>query len=437
MHYLTVSFSHKNSDITAREKLAFTETSKEEALATLTCEDTKISEAIIVSTCNRVEILASTNDTAKASTEIFEMLSRHSGLSIEELEGRADVFENEGAVHHLFAVTSSLDSVVIGETQIAGQIKDAFKFAYDRGHCSQKLSRVMHYAFKCAADVRNQTEIAKKPISVASVAVDKAKKLFGKLDGEIAVVIGTGEMGEIACKYLLTNGANVILVSRSKQKADEMGEKLGKNVTGADFGAIKELLNTHKLVFSATGAQHPIITDELVEERDFYRAWFDISVPRDIDVKKRDNLEVVTVDDLKDIVEQNQMLRAEEARIAYTLVGSYTMDFFKWIGTLSVDPIIKELREKAQLIAEKEIKNAVKKGFITKEHEEDVLKVLHSAFKKFMHDPTVNLKALANSPGLDTMVESLKYLHNLSSEAKIVDRYKCEYTVSGIDEGQD
>ena len=135
----------------------------------------------------------------------------------------------------------------------------------------------MHYAFKCAADVRNQTEIAKKPISVASVAVDKAKKLFGKLDGEIAVVIGTGEMGEIACKYLLTNGANVILVSRSKQKADEMGEKLGKNVTGADFGAIKELLNTHKLVFSATGAQHPIITDELVEERDFYRAWFDIS----------------------------------------------------------------------------------------------------------------------------------------------------------------
>ena len=102
-----------------------------------------------------------------------------------------------------------------------------------------------------------------------------------------------------------------------------------------------------------------------------------------------------------------------------------------------MDPIIKELREKAQLIAEKEIKNAVKKGFITKEHEEDVLKVLHSAFKKFMHDPTVNLKALANSPGLDTMVESLKYLHNLSSEAKIVDRYKCEYTVSGIDEGQD
>ncbi len=436
MHYLTVSFSHKNSDITAREKLAFTEISKEAALGALTSEETDISEAIIVSTCNRVEILVSTQDTEKASTEIFKMLSNHSGLSVEELEGRADVFENEGAVHHLFAVTSSLDSVVIGETQIAGQIKDAFKFAYDKGYCAQKLSRVMHFAFKCAADVRNQTEIAKKPISVASVAVDKAKKIFGKLEMETAVVIGTGEMGEIACKYLLANGAKVVLVSRSKQKAIDLGEKLGCNVTGADFGDLTELLNTHKLVFSATGAQHPIITEDFVEEKSFYRAWFDISVPRDIDVKKRDNLEVVTVDDLKDIVEQNQMLRAEEARIAYTIVGSYTMEFFKWIGTLSVDPIIKELREKAQNIAEKEIKNAVKKGFIAKEHEEDVLKVIHSAFKKFMHDPTVNLKALANTQRLDTIVESLKYLHNLTSEAKIVGGYKCEYASGDMDSEQ-
>lgn len=436
MHYLTVSFSHKNSDITAREKLAFTDISKEAALVALTLDGTDISEAIIVSTCNRVEILVSTQDTEKASTEIFKMLSNHSGLSIEELEGRADVFENEGAVHHLFAVTSSLDSVVIGETQIAGQIKDAFKFAYDKGYCAQKLSRVMHFAFKCAADVRNQTEIAKKPISVASVAVDKAKKIFGKLEMETAVVIGTGEMGEIACKYLLANGAKVVLVSRSKQKAIDLGEKLGCNVTGADFGDLTELLNTHKLVFSATGAQHPIITEDFVEEKSFYRAWFDISVPRDIDVKKRDNLEVVTVDDLKDIVEQNQMLRAEEARIAYTIVGSYTMEFFKWIGTLSVDPIIKELREKAQNIAEKEIKNAVKKGFIAKEHEEDVLKVIHSAFKKFMHDPTVNLKALANTQRLDTIVESLKYLHNLTSEAKIVGGYKCEYASGDMDSEQ-
>jgi glutamyl-tRNA reductase len=427
MHYLTVSFSHKNSDIAVRERLAFTEISKEAALRELT-QNEVISESAIVSTCNRVEILASSRDTQAAIAAVFEMLQKHSGLTLEELEGRADVFENEGAVHHLFAVTSSLDSVVIGETQIAGQIKDAFKFAYDRGYCSQKISRVMHFAFKCAADVRNQTQIAKNPVSVASVAVDKARKMLGTLEGEVAVVIGTGEMGELTCKYLTSNGAKVILVSRSKQKADEMAIRLGGSVEGADFLSVKELINTHKLLFSATGAEHPIIENGFVEKRDFARVWFDISVPRDIEISAHDDIEVVTVDDLQDIVQQNQSLRADEARIAYSLVGSYTMEFFKWISTLSVDPIIKELREKAQNIAEKEVKNAIKKGFIDKEHEEETLKLVHSAFKKFMHDPTVNLKALADSPRLDTIAESLKYLHNLSDEARVMDSYKCEYT---------
>ncbi len=428
MHYLTVSFSHKNSDITVREKLAFTDESKEAALKFLT-DQAVISEAIIVSTCNRVEIIVSTKETQEALAIVFEMLQKHSKLPIEELEGRADVFENEGAVHHLFAVTSSLDSVVIGETQIAGQIKESFKFAYDRGFCAQKLSRVMHYAFKCAADVRNQTKIAKKPVSVASVAVDKAKKILGDLENEVAIVIGTGEMGELACKYLLDSKARVILVSRNKQKADEMAARLGAFAQGADFASIKELINTHKLLFSATSAQYPIINNNLVEKKDFKRVWFDISVPRDIEISDHYGIEVITVDNLQDIVEQNQSLRAEEARAAYSLVGRYTIEFFKWISALSVDPIIKELRAKAQTIAEKEVKNGVKKGFIPKEQEEEITKLLHSAFKKFLHDPTVNLKALANSPKLDSVVESLKYLYNLSEEAKIMDSYKCEYLI--------
>jgi len=428
MHYLTVSFSHKNSDIAVREKLAFTDESKEAALRELT-QKPVISESIIVSTCNRVEIVVSAKEPQTALPHVFEMLQKHSGLPMDELEGRADVFENEGAVHHLFAVTSSLDSVVIGETQIAGQIKEAFKFAYDKGFCAQKLSRVMHYAFRCAADVRNQTEIAKKPVSVASVAVDKAKKIFGTLEDEIAIVIGTGEMGELACKYLLAGGAKVILVSRSKQKADEMAARLGNSVQGAEFADVKKLINTHKLLFSATSAQYPIIEDDIIEKTDFRRVWFDISVPRDIEISDNHGVEVITVDNLQDIVEQNQSLRAEEARAAYSLVGGYTIDFFKWISTLSVDPIIKELREKAQTIAEKEVQNAIKKGFIQKEQEEEITKLLHSAFKKFMHEPTVNLKALANSPQLDSVVESLKYLHNLSEDARIMDSYKCEYIV--------
>ncbi len=423
MHYLTLSFSHKNSDVAVREKLAFTEETKEKTLKTLTSNPI-ISEALILSTCNRVEIFVSSKDNSLAAPFIFEALCAHSGLSSEELEGRADVFENEGAVHHLFAVASSLDSIVIGETQIAGQIKDALRFAQERGFCANKISRVMQYAFRCAAEVRNQTQIAKNPVSVASAAVDKAKKMLGSLSGECAVVIGTGEMGSLACKHLLTAGADVILVSRSLQKAVDMAAELGANARGADYSQLSTLLNTHRLLFSATGAQHPIIDDNGVEKCEFRRVWFDISVPRDIEISDCHGVEVVTVDDLQDIVEQNQSLRAEEARIAYSLVGSYTIEFFKWISVLSVDPIIKELREKAQAIAEKEIKNAVKKGFIQQAQEEEIGKLLHSAFKKFLHEPTVNLKAIASSAKLDDTVEALKYLHNLSSDAK--ESYKPE-----------
>lgn len=423
MHYLTVSFSHKNSDIAVREKLAFDEESKERSLKMLT--DTKvISEAVIISTCNRVEVFVSAKDAGLAMPFVFDVLSEHSKLCQDELEGRADVFENEGAVHHLFAVASSLDSIVIGETQIAGQIKDAFRFAKEKGYAGNKISRVMQYAFRCAAEVRNQTEIAKKPVSVASVAVDKAKKLLGNLENECAVVLGTGEMGALACRYLYDAGAKVIIVSRTLEKAKAMAEEFGENASGADYSSVKELVNTHKLVFSATGAPHPVLEDFIVEKRDFRRIWFDISVPRDIEISEHHGIEVVTVDDLQDIVVQNQMLRAEEARTAYSLVGGYTVEFFKWISALSVDPIIKELRTKAQDIAEKEIKNAIKKGFIPKELEEEASKLLHSAFKKFMHEPTVNLKAMADNPRLESIVESLKYLHNLESEALVSCKYE-------------
>ncbi len=425
MHYLTVSFSHKNSDIAVREKLAFNDETKEAGLKTLT-QCPQISEAVIVSTCNRVEIIVSTKDTAAASESVFKMLSSHSKIDIDELEGRADVFENEGAIHHLFSVTSSLDSIVIGEAQIAGQVKDAFKFAQERGYCAGKLTRAMQYAFRCAADVRNQTEIAKKPVSVSSAAVDKAKRIFCSLEGVTAVVVGTGEMGELACRYLATAKANVILVSRTLAKANEMAAKIGDNVQGAEFKDLQKLLNSHPLLFSATSAPHPVIETSMVEHTSFKRVWFDISVPRDIEIGEVEGVEVITVDDLNDIVEQNQMLRAEEARTAYSLVGSYTIEFFKWINTLSVDPIIKELREKAQNIAEKELKNAIKKGFFAPEQEEEIAKLLHSAFKKFMHDPTVNLKALTGTQELENVAEALKYLHGLSDDAKVAETYKCE-----------
>jgi len=423
LHYLVASFSHKNCDIATREKMAFDDSAKQATLAKLTA-DHNINEAIILSTCNRVEIITSVKDCPLAEVAIFKALEDHSDLDFKELETRADLFENEGAVHHILSVTSALDSIVIGETQIAGQVKEAMKFAADNGFCGQKLTRVMQYAFKCAAEVRNKTEIARKPTSVASVAVDKAKKLLGSLENITAIVVGAGEMGTLACKYLKANNAKIVIVGRNREKTSKIAAEICEQIDIASFDELPYLLNTHPLVFSATSATHHIITEDMVKPCDFNRFWFDISVPRDIGVDSSGNLTVTTVDDLKDIAQTNMLQRADEAKIAYTIVGKYTVDFFKWINTLSVDPLIKSLRDKAEKSCEVELAKAIKKGFVAKEQEEAVKILLHSAFKKFLHEPTVNLKALSNSPKLESMADDLQYLFGLGEEATVLESYK-------------
>ena len=177
MHYLTISFTHKNTDIKVREKLSFVKGEKRVNFIEKLQEKKCINETIILSTRNRVEIVASASDCEQAIECIFNELSTISNVPQEELQSRADIYEDNGAIHHLFSVAASLDSLVIGETQIVGQLKDAFKFSTDAGYCGQKLSRAMHHMFRCAASVRASTQISQNPISVSSVAVAQAKDL--------------------------------------------------------------------------------------------------------------------------------------------------------------------------------------------------------------------------------------------------------------------
>jgi len=426
MHYLIISYSHKNSDIAIREKLAFNSDEKlKNGLSTLQdCDN--INEAIILSTCNRVEIIASVKNPMKASSTIFKMLHKNSGLSIEELEGRGDVYEDNGALHHLFCVASSLDSLVVGETQIAGQLKDAFKFSYENGFCSQKLSRAMHFAFKCAAEVRNTTDISKNPVSVASAAVTKAKALLGELGGDVAVVIGIGEMGMLTIKHLSNLGCNIVVANRDAEKAKEVAKEFPNIIAVESYSKIKELINRYKILFTATGAPHTIITDDMVEEKSFSRFWFDMAVPRDIDNITSPNVNIFAVDDLKDIVSKNMSLREEQAKAAYGIIGRYTMEFYKWMQSMSVDPIIKEMRNLAKESSEKELEKALSKGHIPKEYEDAVKKVLHNAFNSFLHDPTKKLKDIAEDPRSDMVVEAVKLLFGIDKEVLMLNKYKCE-----------
>ncbi len=435
MHYLTVSFSYKNTNIQMREKLAFNDEEVLNDFYMKLLSHESINEAIILSTCNRVEIMTSVKECERSLEHIFKELSKLTGVAIDELEGRGDVYEDTGAIHHLFSVVSSLDSLVIGETQIVGQVKKAFLHSYENRFCGQKLSRTMHHAFRCAALVRNSTDISKNPISISSVAVAKAKEIFGgSLGGYSAIVVGAGEMAELAAKHLANAGVNLIIINRSLQKAKELAERIESdvNIEVQPFSDLKKFINRYRLLFSATGAPHTVITKDMVERVDFERHWFDIAVPRDIEDCNCENVNIYAVDDLEDIVNKNKAIREEQAKRAYSIVGKATRDFYKWLQTLAVDPMIKEIRKKAKECYLKELERAIKKGYLPSEYRKQVEKILQQSFNTFLHEPTINLKKIADNPKADTIVQSMQYLFSLNEDSgveKRLDVYKCEYQI--------
>ncbi len=366
MSYLVISFSHKNTDIQTREKLAFAnEENKDRFLKQILSNDL-VKESILLSTCNRVEIITSVTKTNEASKVIVKKLSAYSDIDFDDLYDRADIYENDGAIHHLFSVASALDSLVIGETQIVGQLKDAFRFSIAKKYCGQNLPRALHYSFKCAAAVRNATSLGTGSVSVASTAVAKAKDIIGNTCSVKALVIGAGEMSELTIKHLLSAGLDVVLTSRDIKKAQILANTYDQFVEVTQYSNLKRLLNEVPLMFTATSAPYPIITQDLVEDCSFNRYWFDIAVPRDIDEIDSSGLDIYSVDDLQDIVDANMSLRAKQAKTAYSIVNKMSLEFFEWLKSLEIEPVIKHLYLKADDIIEKKVQHAIKKGFIDK-----------------------------------------------------------------------
>lgn len=433
MNYYILSYTHKNTDIDMREKLAFDVKNEDTKIFLSDLVSNKfIDESIILSTCNRIEFIMYVNNQQKAEEYLFEKLSDFSNIELEELKKRAASYTDISAIHHLFSVASSLDSLVIGETQISGQLKTAFKFSYDLGYCKLNLSRAIHYAFKCAALVRNSTNISKNSVSVASTAVAKAKDILGSLVDKEALIIGAGEMSMLCAKHLVNANANIIITNREMKNAEKIRDDIlqsnpNANIKVESFKEIGKLINSIPLVFSATGAPHSIITADLVSKCDFDRYWFDLAVPRDIDSIDMDSISIFAVDDLQDIVQKNLALREEQARAAYGIVGRYTQEFFSWIATLSSEPLIKLMRQKAKESSLREIQKGISKGYLPREYEKNIEKTLHNAFNVFLHDLTINLKAVSNTQKGDMVIEALQFLFNDNSDPKMTEKYKCEY----------
>jgi len=428
MHYLNISFSHKNSTMDIREKLTYPDDYHLSGCLTKLNTSSAINETILISTCNRMEVFCSCNDIPLATQHIFEMLNQRVGISLEELEGRADIFDDSSAIHHLFTVVSSLDSMVIGETQIVGQVKDAFRYSTDNKFCGKKIARAMHHAFKCAAKVRNATDISSKPVSIASVAVNKLKSVVENIEGKKALVIGVGEMSEISAKHLKANGADVYVMNRTLENAESFAKEFGVNVI--DYSKLKSAVNEFEIIFTATSSPQPIITDEIIKPCDFDRYWFDMALPRDINYHKGERINLYVIDDLKTIVNENIGFRENGARVAHGIIGRSTVEFFELLDTLDVEPIIKEMYERAFNSAKMESSRVIKNGYIPKEYEEQVHKMGEQLMKRFLHDITAKMRDTSKDSKSDTIAGAIQSsMQKHACDAP--NGYSCEYMIKG------
>lgn len=404
MHYFSVSFTHKNTSIEVRERLALSDEFKKNELYKLILANEFIDECVILSTCNRIEIMCYVESVVGVYEYIIKCLCLICKIDEQLIKNSPDIYEDSGFIHHLFSVASSLDSLVIGETQITGQLKQAMQSAEN----NPNLEVAINYAFKCAAMVRNKTKISKNSVSVSSVAVAKARELMDLKDKKI-VLIGSGLMIELAAKHLLNHTkGNISIISRTKENALKLANELGLNCL--DYEDLIPILNSNEVFFCATSANEPIITKDLIKEVDFKRYFFDIAVPRDIELDNSNLIEVYSVDSLNEIVKKNMQFKDEEAKIAFSVVAKMVNEFYKDLNVIQVTPVIKAMRFRAQDIINKELNIAIKKGYLKNSDNEEALKFAKQVMKSYLHDITIRLKNI-DEVGLET--ESLNYIFDV------------------------
>ncbi len=425
MYYQILSFNHNNCEQALREQMAFSDDQEKSTFLNELVEFKFIHEAFLVSTCNRVEIVVSTSDNFSSYHTILGLLSKKSGIDFYKLKSSGRKYDDEEAIVHIFSVVSSLDSLVIGESQITGQVREAFRFSYENGTAGAKLNRVLSQAVKCAAEVRNQTSISSRPLSIASVAVAQAHQIYGdNITGMRAIVVGTGEMGIIAVKNLLRLGCDVLLLGRNIEKTETIAGELGENVKAASVENLPKYLNRYRLLFSATSSKEPIIEPWMIENANLERLWFDMAIPRDIGDMELENLKLFRIDDLKSISSENYALKQEQAIKAKEIVLKYKDEYYAWIKALSIEPLIREMRLQAQDAIEKELQRAIEKRFVPQEFEANMKKMAQQMFNRFLHDSTQNLRQSSAQSDGSSKVDAIREIFNIDIDDVNVQQYK-------------
>ena len=417
-----------------REKLAFSNDEEKIDILNLLVAFEFVHEAFIISTCNRVEIVLATRDNFSSFHAVLGLMTQKSDLNFYTLKTTAERYDDEEAVHHIFSVVSSLESLVVGESQITGQVKEAFMLSHKNETAGRKLNRLISYAVKCAAEVRNATNISQNPISIASVAVAQAHKILGdNMVGMTGIVLGAGEMGILAAKHLLRAKCDVVMLGRDIEKVELVAHTLGENVKADSVENLTKYINRYRLLFSATSAKEPVITKELIENEAVDRLWFDMAIPRDIEDMNMKTLQLFRIDDLQSISETNHAMREEQAVRAAEIVDKYTDDFYAWLRALSIEPVIKQMREHVSRAIDTEMKRAIKKGFVPEYAEENMRKMAEQMFKRFLHDPTQNLRKSSTENKNSNYIESVKKMFNIDTDNIDFKQYKSDHHTKGYE----
>ena len=420
MNILVVGLNHKTATVEIREKVAFDGTKLQEAVNTLKTSSA-VKENIILSTCNRVEIYAGVNNRDSGAEEIKDFIAGFHKVPRESLDKALYIYRGPKAVRHLFRVASSLDSMVVGEPQILGQLKDAYDFALKSKSTGVYLNKLMKKAVSVAKRIRTETKISESAVSISFAAVELAKKIFEDVSAKSVMLIGAGEMAELAAKHLINCGVKDVLVTnRTYERAEELaGEFDGKTVPFENFKT--ELIHTD-IVICSTGAPDYILIKEemqkIMKERKQRPMFiFDISVPRNIDpaINDLDNVYLYDVDDLQDVVDTNVQERGKEARKAEKIVNAEVESFLKWQESLAAVPTIVAIREKADAIRKEELEKTLKKILPLEEDKIRAIEYLSASIvNKLIHLPTAALKSAIEDR--DVMVDVAKRLFDLESE---------------------
>ena len=365
MDIIVVGLSHKTAPVEIREKVAFAPDLLHEALRSVR-DLPNVHEGVIVSTCNRVEVYAASRLREEGIESLVSFMSETHEVALDQLRPHLYVFAGDDAVRHVFRVASSLDSMVVGEPQILGQVKDAYEAAAEGSATGLVLNRFMHKAFSTAKRVRTETRIAQAAVSISFAAVELARKIFGSLAGKRVLVIGAGEMCELAATHLVENGVSrVVVTNRTFSRAEALAEQFGGRAV--PFEEFREHLADVDIVISSTGAPHFVVEAEemratMKARRQKPMFLIDIAVPRDIDPKINElpNVYLYDVDDLAGVVETNKRERNKEAEKAEEIVAQEVQSFLSWVKTLEVTPTIRALRAKFDDIRRAELEKTLK-----------------------------------------------------------------------------